>query len=109
MLHFDSLSDYQVIAVSQSALGSPLYLWSLSGTFTTIYVTIHPYQADNLTGRGMGLLPGSESGPLSTTLKCIVRGDTQADKAKDFIEMGAQAKSSRLSAAKTQPLSTAAK
>ena len=35
-----------------------------------------------------GPLPGPESGPLSNTQKWIVRGDTHADKARDFIEKG---------------------
>ena len=35
-----------------------------------------------------GRLPGPETGPLSNTGKWIVRGDTCADKARDFIGKG---------------------
>ena len=35
-----------------------------------------------------GPLPGPETGLLSNTRKSIVRGDTCADKARDFIEKG---------------------
>ena len=35
-----------------------------------------------------GTLPGLESGLLSNTQKCIVQGDTCADKTRDFIGKG---------------------
>ena len=35
-----------------------------------------------------GPLPGPETGPLSNSQKWIVRGDTCADKARDFIGKG---------------------
>ena len=40
------LSRYQLAGISQSPLGFPLYLWSLSGTPATTCVTslVRPYQ-----------------------------------------------------------------
>ena len=43
-----------------------------------------------------GPLPGPETGLLSNTRKWIVRGDTCADKARDFIGKGTRAESRRL-------------
>ena len=43
-----------------------------------------------------GPLPGPETGLLSNIRKWIVRGDTRADKARDFIAKGHRAESSRV-------------
>ena len=43
-----------------------------------------------------GPLPGPKTGLLSNTQKLIVRGDTSADKARDFIGKGTQVQSRRV-------------
>lgn len=45
-------------------------------------VSPHPQHS---TVAGRGTAAGPESGLLSNTGKCIVQGDTPADKAKDFV------------------------
>ena len=43
-----------------------------------------------------GSLPGPKTGLLSNTQKLIVRGDTSAEKARDFIGKGTQVESRKV-------------
>ena len=54
-----------------------------------------------------GTLPGPETGLLSNTQKCIVRGDTCADKTEILLGKGTRVESSRVREARSTSLPVA--